>query len=203
MARKSTQSSSPRRESGVTLVELMIVVLIAAVMMSIAVPMFRDGLERNRRLSALESTLGTIASARTEAVSRSLPVSLCPSADGSTCSTNNWEQGVLMFVDDGGVTPPVSDRARTGSEEIIRSFQAARADVTIRSKGGFTALNGITFDGLGRVADNGSIVICDTGGVDAALGVVVNASGQARLATDDNNSGVINLDDANDLGSCP
>ena len=61
----------------------------------------------------------------------------------------------------------------------------------------------MTFDRFGGLDDAGALVVCNEDGVESAGGIVLNASGQARLATDDNDSGVINLENDADLGACP
>ena len=61
----------------------------------------------------------------------------------------------------------------------------------------------MTFDQFGGLDNAGTFVVCNAKGVTTASGIVLNASGQARLATDDNNSGVINLENDAELGACP
>jgi len=185
------------RQRGFTLIELLITLVIAAIMLAIAAPMFEEGLQRNRRLSGLESTTGMIALARSEAVSRSTTIVLCPTVDTNACEGNEWETGVLMFQDSN------ADQVLDGDEEILRLFRAADEFVTIRSHGSFTDDDRIVFDQFGAVEDFGTLVVCDRGELDTAAGVVINASGQARLATDDDDTDVINLDNNADLGGCP
>ena len=183
------------RQRGFTLVELMIVIVIAAILLSIAAPSFEETIKRNRRLTSLEDTLGTLATARTEAVSRATPVAICPSSDGSACA-GNWEDGVIMFEDDGAGAGTAEDGDRSGDEELIRIAGAYPNGITVRSGGSFTDTGTVIFDELGAVADNGTLIICDEDGVQEARGVVINLSGQPRLAVDENDpaDGIVNDD---------
>lgn len=61
---------------GLTLVELMITVAIAAIVASIAVPSFERMLERNRLKEAVESLKSDLLFARTQAIKKSTNISL-------------------------------------------------------------------------------------------------------------------------------
>ena len=186
-----------REQRGFTLIELMVVVVIAGLLAAIAVPMFEEGLQRNRNLAALESMLAMIASGRSEAVARSTTVTLCPSNDGGvSCSGTDWERGAILFEDNGAGNS--ADRNLDANEEVIRIFGPAGAGVTITSivaTGSFTNDDGIVFDRLGGVEEAGSLAICDGRGLEWARALVLNVSGQARLATDDDDDDIVNIGD--------
>ncbi|MBE0434861.1 MAG: GspH/FimT family pseudopilin [Methylomicrobium sp.] len=61
---------------GFTLLEAMITIAIAAIILVLAVPSYRDVLERNRVREAVESLSSDIKLARTEAIKRSADVTL-------------------------------------------------------------------------------------------------------------------------------
>lgn len=201
---KNWQKMNKQRygQRGVTIIELMIVVLISGILLSVAVPSFQDNISRSRRLSAVQEMASTLAYARTEAVSRATPVSLCPTTDDSTCNGTKWESGVLVFEDDGAGAGTAFDRKRTGDEELIRIYGGASSGITVRSNASFATASGILYGVMGGTVDNGTLKICDSNGVSTASGLVLNRSGQARLATDDDNSGVINDDAGVSLVDC-
>ncbi len=104
---------------GFTLVELVIVVAMVAVLASIAVPSFASLIQRNRVAAEINSLVSDLQFARSEAIRRGLPVSLCTSADGKSClGTNAWHSGWLVFSDaDGSGTmngPDTGLRVRAG-----------------------------------------------------------------------------------------
>jgi len=166
------------------------VLVIAAVLAMLAGPGFQDMQERNRRLSALESMVSALATARSEAVSRVAPVSLCASDDQSTCNTNNWEAGAIIFVDDGEGGGTAEDRDVSGGEDVIRYLPAAGPGITVRSSG-FPEAGGILFDNEGFAEARGTLVICNRRGAAEASAIILNRSGQTRLGTDGNNNGIV------------
>ena len=86
-----------------TLIELMIVVALVAVLLVIAIPSFKALTQRNRVAGEINSFVSDLQFARSEAIKRGQPVSLCASADGATClGTNSWNQGWIVFNDVNG-----------------------------------------------------------------------------------------------------
>lgn len=67
---------TPANIRGVTLIELMIVIVIAAVLLSFAIPSFRETIDRNRLKAAVETLNGDLQFARSEAIKRNRPVRL-------------------------------------------------------------------------------------------------------------------------------
>ena len=100
---------------GFTLIELMATLLIAAIIVTFAVPGFRSMVERNRVAAAVNQLVGGVAFARSAAVTRATPVTLCPSTTGTSCNkTVPWQDGWIAFTD-GGTAGKVD-----GSDEILR-----------------------------------------------------------------------------------
>lgn len=86
-----------RLDQGFTLIEVMIVVVIVAILATLAAPSFID--------ATLSSRLGTLANkfvasvhlARSEAIKRNSVVTVCVSTDGATCTTGGWDQGWIVM----------------------------------------------------------------------------------------------------------
>src|SRR5690348_2467245 len=88
-----------RCKRGFTLLELMVTLAVASVLVVIAVPSFRDLLRRNQVSSASNALLADLSYARSEASMRGSIVSICPSTDGTTCtSTQAYESGWLVYT---------------------------------------------------------------------------------------------------------
>ncbi len=181
--------STARQQGGFTLIEMLIAIVIVAILAAIAGPTMRDTLARNQRFTALEQSTALLSSARGEAVSRGLPVALCPSVDQSTCSGDSWETGAVVFVDDGAGGGTAEDGNRGGSEELIRVGQALDG-VTLRSVG-FSDLTAIIFDEQGRADDRGTLRLCQGDSDTLATALILNRSGQTRFAVDGSGDGIV------------
>lgn len=106
---KTTKKFHKRRRSaaaGFTLIELLVVISLVAILTTLATPSLRDLIQRTRIATEVNSLVSDLQFARSEAIKRGLPVSVCASSDGSTCLTaNTWNQGWIVFSDaDGSAT---------------------------------------------------------------------------------------------------
>ena len=86
---------------GFTLIELMITLVIAAILLTTAVPSFEALITNNRLSTQANAFIGALYLARAEAIKRNLDVTVCKSGDGQNCSNNasGFEQGWIVFVD--------------------------------------------------------------------------------------------------------
>jgi type IV fimbrial biogenesis protein FimT len=73
------------RQSGFTLVELMVTIAIAAILLGLGVPSFRTLIENNRIAAASNDIVTALQFARSEAVKRAVLVDFCGTADQVTC----------------------------------------------------------------------------------------------------------------------
>ena len=89
------------RQSGFTLVELLITVAIAAILLSLAAPNFREMLVKRSVQAAGETLASDMRYARSEALKRSTQTVVCRSTDGAMCSAvvGSWSEGWIVFVD--------------------------------------------------------------------------------------------------------
>lgn len=93
-----------RQEQGVTLVELLIVLVVTAVLLGLATPNLSGVLQRNQLLGQANELASALALARSEAVSRGQQAGICGSTDGAACANGtDWSNSsVLVFVDGNG-----------------------------------------------------------------------------------------------------
>lgn len=98
------ESSFPSREQGLTLVELMIVLLIVGVLAGIALPSFVGLMERSRIESAASDLMSSLQLARSEAIQQNAHVRIVgldadQSPDASANYANGWEVRMLPEAD--------------------------------------------------------------------------------------------------------
>ncbi len=183
---------------GFTLMELMIVLALAAVVLAIGAPNFREFRQNNRLTATANDFLASLQLARTEAVKRQTTVSICPSGNAggpnAECSGDEF-RGWIVFADaDGdcarGAGEPLI-RAEAGRDSAPRSELEHARQLRTSADGGCVSIgrNGFTRE----VADSASrFVFCDARGIDVqpgtgqslARGIVLNRTGRAQVTRD-------------------
>lgn len=89
------------KNHGFTLLELIITIALAAILLGLAVPNMRDFIQNNRMTGQTNEFVTALNIARSEALKRNHPVSICPVNEAGTgCTGNDWSVGWLVYVDD-------------------------------------------------------------------------------------------------------
>jgi type IV fimbrial biogenesis protein FimT len=195
------------RQSGFTLLELMITIALLAVLLSFGIPNFRDFIRNARMTAAANDVLADMNFARSEAIKRRVPVTLCKSnSDHDACDDDddtpfrNW----IVFVDDADPVLDVSDDgdgAVDAGELILRTGSIAPEIDDAFATGLFSTFISSGFIQPGP--DNlQNVVFCDArrntvvaGGNSAARGVTISATGRAVVTR--------NPTTIQTLGGCP
>jgi type IV fimbrial biogenesis protein FimT len=155
------------RQIGFTLVELMVTVAIAAIVLTLGVPAFQETINSSRLTSTANEFVTALNLARSEAVKRSVRVTVCKSADGATCAAGGgYEQGWIVFVD------PNNNATVDAGEQVIRAYGPLSGGLTL----------------IGRVVNN----VDNVGNF-----VSYTSSGSSKLATGAFQAGTLDLCRAN------
>jgi type IV fimbrial biogenesis protein FimT len=155
-----------RFAAGVTLLEMIITVSIAALLGTVAVPSFNQLMRDNERAAAVNSFVHSLYLARSEAIKRGDVVSLCKSADGRTCTNAaaDWNGGWIVFVNKDRDDLPVRD----AEEDIIQVYS------------GWPAGN--------QAVVNGTIIFCDARGPAHARAIIISHTGRPRITQKDSSN---------------
>lgn len=171
-----------RKQQAFTLIELMIVVLIAAIILGVAIPSFTAQMQSNRSIALGEELVNTLNFARAEAVKRNARVSVCASSTGIDC-TNDWTEGWIVFVDS-AVSDIASPPVVAAETDVLRVWEAVdeRAVITVSNNKQFIRYTGTGM--LGRVDNNAISLFAGLTGCQnmAARRVTVSLSGSVNVA---------------------
>ncbi len=164
-------------QAGFSMIELMTVVAILAVLAAVAAPSFTQLIANNRIATESNALLADLAMARNEALKRGGTswVTVCATADGSTCSAStDWSTGRLVFVDGGTVgTVDVADTVLRSSTALT-GLSAASA--------GFATTGYLAYSPTGAIssASQGTFTLCKSGYLGRV--VTISATGRSLLA---------------------
>ena len=87
-----------KMQSGFTLVELMIVIVVLAIILTLGVPSFRSIIQNNRATTTANDLVAALQTARSEALKLRADVTVCPSAGGAACDdgSDDWSVGWIV-----------------------------------------------------------------------------------------------------------
>ena len=120
-------STNFKRQSGVTLIELMISIAVLAILLSIAVPNFRTAIQNNRVATQGNELITAFQLARAEALKRRAPVFICASANGTTCG-GAWNAGWIVAEDAG---QPGTTNFVPADDGIVRVWTGLQGGMTL------------------------------------------------------------------------
>lgn len=165
-----------RRAGGFTLVELMVVLSIAAILLTVAVPGFQSFILNARRTTLANDLVLALAYAKSEAVKRGVRVTVCSRQDDATCAgSTTWDSGWLVFVDndhdgviDAGDTPP---------DVVLQVYPPLPSGSTLRA----SADQRVTFQPTGfSPGFYDTLRLCDSRGATEGRSIVVSPPGKVR-----------------------
>ena len=159
--------------SGFTLLELVIVVALISIVMAIAIPSMTTFTQNDRLTTNINTLIGHLALARSEAVKRSQQVSICVSNNTVACTAGNWQDGWIVYIDADG------SNTFTPGEEVLRAQQALDGANTL-----VTAIGSqVTYDYRGFVttASIGNFLLCDARSGPYGKTIRISTTGRVRV----------------------
>jgi len=185
------------KQAGFTLLELMVTIALLAVLIGFAVPNFQAFIRSSRMSGAANDVITDFNLARSEAVKRRVPVTLCKSQDGTTCDADataafrSW----IIFVDDAdpAVAAGTDGNGVVNTGELILRQRTIANTLTVRSNTNarqaiFLATGFPNPTAAGNVT---SLILCDdrgnatgVGGGSAARAINIAPTGRPQVTRD-------------------
>ncbi len=161
------------RDCGYSLLELVMTIAVAALVLTLGLPSFSALKARSAQRVELDALFHAVHRARKASIMRKQVVSLCPTADGTTCRPGtDWSGGFLVFVNTDRDEPPELD---DGEILLDRHLAGRYAKITANRRG-------FTLRATFLRATNGTLVVCDRAGRVAPRALVVSYTGRPRVA---------------------
>lgn len=162
------------RGVGLTLIELLATLSVAAVIAAIGAPALRDVLLEQRMVARVNGFVHGIYLAKQAAHARLTEAVICKSRDGEQCDAGaDWHDGWVLFANLDRDYPATADPA----EPLLASGPAFRSGSIRANRQAFV------FRPFEIRSTNGTLVFCDRRGPAHARAVIVSYTGRPRIAT--------------------
>ena len=164
----------PNQATGITLIELLMALAVISILSVFVTQAIASAVYKASGSIAGISLADSLTRARSFAITRESDVVLCPSSDGSHCTTgDHWEAGWIAFAD-------IREDGERGDEEPILIVQGALGSkVHLISSSGRTR---IRFQPTGsNGGSNATFTLCDGRGPSTAVAWVMSNAGNLHL----------------------
>ena len=164
-----------RRQRGITLIETLTALAVAAVLSAIGAPALGSLLARSHQQSAGDALQDGLMHAREMAVMRGIQIIVCPTADGVSCSDDDlWQRGWMIAADANNDRQP---------DATLTRFDAMPQTMRVVSSRGRPR---VLFQPDGSAGgSNAQLTICSTTDAREGRAIVVSNSGRVRAAPAD------------------
>jgi len=181
-------------QTGVTLLELLITMVILTVIISMAIPASSKLIELSQAKSVTQQIYRAIQFTRAEAIKRGESVVICPLDIATGVCSSDWSQALMSFPDSDG------DGALSGPEKVLLTVPEVTAGkVFVRP--GF--LKRVQFNGLGYSPGvMGNLTYCPRGESTTPAAIrrlIFTMNGRTRWAQDNDGNGVPEDSEGNPL----
>ena len=161
------------KHTGFTLIELMVTIAVLAILMTIAIPSFQNMVLNNRIVAQANQLITALNYARSEAVKRAAPATVCSTNGGTACAGSmNWSTGWLVFADAN------ENGAVDGGEAVLRVWPTLSTGNTLNTGKDLR----VTFAASGFATGfNDTFRLCDKRGAAEARSIVINSMGRSYV----------------------
>lgn len=191
-----------KKNSGFTLIELMITLAIVGILLMVGVPSLKTFMQSNMLVASTNELLSALHVARSEAIKLNTRVSICDSSNGTSCGlTGDWSNGWIVFIDAAAPTP--GDLVNTGdpcaaeNTDCLLRIHDAFSDEQLIVSGIYDSngqdITSFTFTSRGLpkaangAAQSGIFSVCSLDSDGKTIGsraVILSLSGRVRVSDD-------------------
>ena len=171
-----------QKSNGFTIIELMITLAIAAVVLGVAVPAMGMFIKNSALKNQVYDMLGSINTARSEAIKNGSRVVMCRSANPLAATpscggtTDNWSTGWLLFISQDANTV-----YNDGTDILVKVGMPSPSQINVLSNG--HGNNYLVFNPDGTLDEAGAAqyALCDDRGTDYGRLITVGLVGRPDL----------------------
>lgn len=148
-----------------------------------AIPGFTSIIKSNRQTTILNDFTSYLHYAKSEAVTKGIPVTFCPrNTAGTSCDNSaSWNDGWIVLADIDG----------DGTTDVLKIHEAIDNDFDITSSS-----TGITINDRG-FTNSAIFTFCDSRGNKYARAKILSKTGRIKTSTDSNHDGIHDISGAN------
>ncbi len=178
MCTKCNVTNSSFKQSGATVLEMLISVTIISILLSLVTPATQHIITTNRVVTDINSLSTITQRGQFAAVNEQMTVTLCPTQNYSTC-TSTWSNAKMLFSDAN------ENGQRDSNEALIATSDAINSSNTISG-----VSNPVIFSASGTINQNTVIVVCPSDKNNSyASGLILSFFGRIATAIDTNGDG--------------
>jgi len=187
-----------KKNSGFTLIELMVTLFIVGILLVLGIPSLKTFMQGNQLIASSNELIADLHVARSEAIKLNKQVTICESTNGTSCTnpgTGDWRKGWIVFVDanDDRVGTGVNCSANTDTDCLLRIHDVID-DPLLSLSGKYdstaSAINWFTFSARGLpqnagAAQSGIFSVCSFDSSNTVINsraVVLSLSGRVRVS---------------------
>ncbi|MBS3670700.1 MULTISPECIES: GspH/FimT family pseudopilin [Halomonadaceae] len=160
-------------ESGFTLLELLVTLLLVGIIAVLGLPNFQALGERTARSSEINRLQSAFAFARNTAISQRQQITLCPANKSRKACANDWSSELMIVR---------GDKTNSITKDDILRIVPAQQDTQVTYSRGWSR---IRYSPLGYTSGyNGSFSVCSSSGAQGSQGKKLVLSQLGRLRID-------------------